>query len=49
LFYDKLAGGDVTKYDAVGELNYVMCLNKLALMQVQDEIQQWHNDRANKK
>lgn len=46
--FDKLANGDVTKYDEVGELNYVFCLTKLALMDYQDEINEWHINQRNK-
>ena len=39
-FIDALAGGDITKYDAVYDLNYIFCLEKLLFYKHRDEFYQ---------
>ena len=38
LFFDILSGGDITKWDIIEELPYLMCLNKLTLIYYDNEI-----------
>lgn len=38
-FIDRLANGDPTKYEAVSELNFIMCLNTLSYWKEKEELE----------
>lgn len=45
---NRLAGGDLTKFDAILEMPYVVILNQLGLFYHQDTIDRWRYKKANK-
>jgi len=47
--FNRLAKDDITKFDEVGDMNYILCLNQLSLWYYQNEIEEWHYKQINKK
>lgn len=47
--FSRLANDDITKYEEIEELNYILCLNQLSLWKYQDEVKEWHMKQINKR
>jgi hypothetical protein len=47
-FIDRLAGGDITKHEAIFDLNYIYCLNQMGYWHDRDEYTEAINKRNSK-